>query len=316
MVASDAGMGGETVRRGRGRPRKAWAPKVTTGGARPVRRAIAYVRVSTGDQAENGYGLDAQRHAVATYVAAQGWELVAMAEDLGVSGTYGLDDRERDGMPRRPGLTLAMGLLESGAADALVVTALDRIGRAPAVCATIFDRIDRAGATFASLAEPSLSSDLLRGLYAGMASDERRRILDRTRDGRQAKLEAGGVMGRVPYGYTIVGARRTARVEIVETEATVVRAIYAARATGATLARIAADLNDAGTPGPTGGTWHARAVQRILDNVAYRGALQWSEGATTAAAAIREGVLPAILPVAPFRLATATDRAPRPTATA
>jgi site-specific DNA recombinase len=281
-----------------------------------VRRAVGYVRVSTGDQAEHGYGLDAQRAAILAYVTVRGWELVTLADDVGVSGTYGVDDRDRDGTPRRPGLTLAMGLLESGAADALVVGALDRIGRAPSVCATIFDRLDRAGATFVSLAEPSLSSDLLRGLYAGIASDERRRILDRTRDGRRAKLEANGVVGRVPYGYVIVGARRTARVEIVETEATVVRAIYAARADGATLARIADDLNGAGTPGPTGGRWHARVVQRVLDNVAYRGALQWSEGAMTAAATIREGALPAILPVAPFRLATDTDRAARPTAAA
>lgn len=316
MVANDAGAGAETVRRGRGRPRKAWAPKVTASTARPVRRAIGYLRVSTGDQVDNGYGLDAQRQAIEAYVTAQGWALVGIVEDQGVSGTYGLDDCTPDGAPRRPGLAAAIAAVEGGDAEALVVKALDRIGRAPAVCASVFDRLDRVGATFCSIAEPALSSDLLRGLYAGMASDERRRILDRTRDGRQAKLAAGGVVGRVPYGYRIVGARRTAQVEIVEDQAAIVRAIYAARATGATLARIASDLNDAGTPGPTGGLWHARVVQRVLENPAYRGALQWREGAMTEAGAVREGVLPAILPVAPFRLATDDACATRPTAAA
>jgi site-specific DNA recombinase len=302
----------ETVRRGRGRPRKVWEPKVTTSTPRPVRRAIGYVRVSTGDQADNGYGLDAQRAAIRDHAQAQGWALIAIVEDQGISGTYGLDDRTRDGAARRPGLAEAIARVEAGEAEALIVKALDRIGRAPSVCASVFDRLDHAGATFCSIAEPALSSDLLRGLYAGMASDERRRILDRTRDGRQAKLAAGGVVGRVPYGYRLVGHRRSARVEVVEDQAAVVRAIYAARATGLmTLARIAADLNAAGTPGPTGGTWHARAVQRVLDNPAYRGALQWREGALTEAGAIREGVLPAILPVAPFRRATDDDLAAR-----
>ena len=59
--------------------------------------------------------------------------------------------------------------LETGQGNALIVRALDRIGRAPAVCADVFSRIDRARETFASITEPALSSDLLRGLFAGMA---------------------------------------------------------------------------------------------------------------------------------------------------
>jgi site-specific DNA recombinase len=286
-----------TGRRGRGRPRKDWAPKPQATGPRPVRRAVGYVRVSTGDQAENGYGLDAQRAAVRAYVEAQGWVLVAIFEDQGTSGTYGLDDVTADGSPRRPGLLAALAAVE-GEAEALVVKALDRIGRAPAVCAAVFARLDAHGTTFASIAEPALSSDLLRGLFAGMASDERRRILDRTRDGRMAKLAAGGVVGRVPYGYRLVGSHRTARVEIVEEQAETVRAIHRARADGHTMARIAADLNAAGIGSPTGGRWYPSGVQRVLDNPAYRGAMQWREGAD---AVVREGVLPAIVPAAPFR---------------
>ena len=288
----------QAARRGRGRPRVAYTPRATAQGPRDVRQAIGYVRVSTGDQADHGYGLDAQRTAIRAYIEAQGWTLVGIVEDQGVSGTYGLDDVTADGSPRRPGLATALDAVETGRADALVVKALDRIGRAPAVCATVFARLDRALGTFASITEPALSSDLLRGLYAGMASDERRRILDRTRDGRMAKIALGGPVGRVPFGYRLVGTRRAARVEIVEDQATIVRRVFALRAGGITIAAITAVLNSDAIPAPQGGTWSTATIGKMVNNPAYHGTLRWREGVEI----IREEVLPVIVPAAtPFR---------------
>ena len=288
----------QAARRGRGRPRVAYTPRATAQGPRDVRQAIGYVRVSTGDQADHGYGLDAQRTAIRAYIEAQGWTLVAIVEDAGVSSTYGLDDRARDGTPRRPGLAAALDAVETGLADALVVRALDRIGRAPGVCAAVFARLDQARGTFASIAEPALTSDLLRGLYAGMASDERRRILDRTRDGRMIKIAAGGHPGRVPYGYRLVGTRRAARVEIVEDQAIIVRRVFGLRDAGMTIAAITAVLNADAIPAPQGGTWSTATIGKMVNNPAYRGTLRWREGVEI----IREGVLPVIVPaVTPFR---------------
>ena len=58
-------------------------------GLRPVHRAIGYIRVSSADQVTNGFGLDAQRQAITAYATAQGWEIVSIEEDQGISGTDG-----------------------------------------------------------------------------------------------------------------------------------------------------------------------------------------------------------------------------------
>src|SRR5688572_18733107 len=57
-------------------------------------RAVGYVRVSTQEQARDGYGLPVQKQAVIDFCRQQGYELVAMYEDAGVSGTLPLWERE------------------------------------------------------------------------------------------------------------------------------------------------------------------------------------------------------------------------------
>jgi site-specific DNA recombinase len=262
--------------------------------------------VSSADQVTNGFGLDAQRQAITAYATAQGWDLVGIQEDQGTSGTYGVADSNRDGNPRRPGLVAVLDALEAGQADSLIVRALDRIGRAPAVCADVFSRIDRARATFASITEPALSSDLLRGLFAGMASDERRRILERTREGRLQKIAQGGPVGSVPFGYRLVGSRRAARVEIHEPEAVIVRRIHALRASGHTMQAITAILNDEGIPAPRGGIWRQSTVGKIAINPAYSGTFHWGTVRRLPDGQLSDGaelvtlpdVIPAIVPAA------------------
>jgi site-specific DNA recombinase len=50
-------------------------------------KAAGYVRVSTEEQAREGYGLAAQEQAVKAYCQAQGWELVEVYADAGRSGS-------------------------------------------------------------------------------------------------------------------------------------------------------------------------------------------------------------------------------------
>ena len=45
-------------------------------------KAIGYIRVSTSRQAENGYGLDAQREQIEQFCAGNGLELVALISDV------------------------------------------------------------------------------------------------------------------------------------------------------------------------------------------------------------------------------------------
>ena len=159
-----------------GRPVKAWTPKPSAT-PREVRRAVGYIRVSTRDQAREGYGLGVQREAIEAECARRGWHLVAIHSDEGISGT-----RED-----RPGLSAALGAILSGTADALVTYHLTRIGR-PREASTLHrfvETLRASGATFVATAQPWIGSDPLTvGIAVAMAQAERDDILRRTASGR------------------------------------------------------------------------------------------------------------------------------------
>jgi site-specific DNA recombinase len=68
-------------------------------------RAVAYLRVSTDEQAQSGLGLEAQAHACRQWAAREGFDLAGpFADD--VSGAAPLD--------RRPGLLDAIAALGQG----------------------------------------------------------------------------------------------------------------------------------------------------------------------------------------------------------
>src|SRR4051794_11100207 len=83
-------------------------------------RVVGYVRVSTGEQAESGAGLEAQRQAIRMECDRRGWELVAIHEDAAASGKS---------LKNRPALAAAINQVESGEASTLVVSKLDRLSR-------------------------------------------------------------------------------------------------------------------------------------------------------------------------------------------
>src|SRR3954451_4598324 len=86
---------------------------------RGAMKAVAYLRVSTDEQAAHGVSLAAQKGKVAAYAELYDLELVAVIEDGGASGKT-LD---------RPGLKRALAVLHRGEAGALVVFKLDRLTR-------------------------------------------------------------------------------------------------------------------------------------------------------------------------------------------
>ena len=72
----------------RTRSRRARTTKTATTGS-----TVAYLRVSTDDQAESGAGLAAQRNAIEAVAAVRGWTITAWHEDGGVRECL----RTRDG---------------------------------------------------------------------------------------------------------------------------------------------------------------------------------------------------------------------------
>lgn len=213
---------------------------------RPAANAVvAYIRVSTDEQAAHGAGLDAQRAAIAAEAQRRGWTIVAEYADEGISGGKGLE--------ARPGLAAAVEAVETGRASALVAAKLDRVSRSVADTAALMERSRKGGwqLTTVDLAIDTTTpaGEAAAGMMAVFSQLERRLIGQRTREALAVKRAQGVRLGRP----STLSADVVARIVTERKNGTGVRAIAAA-------------LNTDGVPTARGGAqWYPSTVQRVLD---------------------------------------------------
>lgn len=231
-----------------------------------LNRAAIYLRVSTDDQATEGFGLDVQRERCRAQAIAKGWAIVGEYSDEGLSGT--LD------VAQRPALASLMAEAEAGHIDAIIVLALDRLGRKTRIVLDIADRCRLLAIALVSCKE-SLDTSTPQGqfvltMFAALAQLERDTIVERTTAGRNERGKRDGEKGgRVPLGYLRIATDST--IVIDGDGAAVVRRIFALRDGGLSMAKIAEALGDAPT-GHGGKRWYASSVREVLLNEAnYRG---------------------------------------------
>lgn len=210
-----------------------------TKSAAPV-RAIGYLRVSTGEQAESGAGLGAQRAALIAEAERHGWEL-EIVTDAGLSG--------KD--MKRPALVDAVTRLDQGQAQILLSAKLDRVSRSVRDFADLLERAKRKGWSLVllDLGDTSTAAgEMTANVIASAAQYERRLIGQRTSEGLAEKRAQGVRLGRP---------------SVLPRE--VVERIVNERDGGASLRTIGARLERDGIPTARGGAkWHASAVRAVL----------------------------------------------------
>jgi len=237
----------------------------------PIRAAI-YARVSSDQQAER-HTIDSQVEALLARAAADGHKIQAELRflDAGQSGASLI----------RPALERLRDLVAMAAIDVVYVHAPDRLARSYAHQAVLIEEFARAGAEVVFLNRPlgqTPEDTLLLQLQGMFAEYERARIVERSRRGKRHLAQAGvvSVLGRAPYGYRYVGREAgggTARFEVVEDEAAVVRRIfYWVGQERVSLAVVCRRLVEAGLPSPSGNArWTRSMVSVLLANTAYAG---------------------------------------------
>lgn len=206
-------------------------------------RAIGYLRVSTREQADSGAGLMAQQCAIESECARRGWDLIEIATDAGASGKS---------LRGRPALASAIGSVEQGQADCLMVAKVDRLSRSLMDFATLMDRSRRKGWSLVALDlgvdTTTPAGEMIASVMASFAQYERRLIAQRTKDALAVKKEAGVRLGRPRKVPCAVFAR-----------------IHDERSAGATLRAIAQSLEADGVPTAHGGRrWYPATVRSIL----------------------------------------------------
>lgn len=206
------------------------------------REFFAYARVSTLDQYEQGYGIDAQRRRIEQDAERRTWSLRAHFTDA-ASGRS---------LENRPALADALALLDAGEADGLIVAKLDRLSRSLADFVTI---VRRAYEWRWALVVLDLDIDtgtpngqLMAHVMASFAEYEREMGRQRTRDALAAAKARGVHVGR-PYSIDV------ATVELIAD----------LRTDGLTYREIAAELDRAGVPTSRGGRkWHPSVIGKVV----------------------------------------------------
>jgi len=218
-------------------------------------KVVGVVRVSKEEQTLSP---EAQREALARWCADNGAELVAVHEDIDVSGGAPLD--------RRPGLLAALADLGKLGAGVLLVAKRDRLARDPMVSAMAEAAASRAGARVVSTAGEGTDADgpadiLMRRMVDAFAEYERLIIGARTKAALAVKKAKGQRTGSVPYGYHL--ADDGVALEEDELEQRTIALVRGYRAEGLTLRAIGERLTASGTLPRSGKAWHPQTVARI-----------------------------------------------------
>jgi site-specific DNA recombinase len=229
-----------------------------------MKKTAIYLRVSTTEQALDGYGLEAQRAKCEAMATVKGWPVMRTYADEGISGTK--DESERQALAE------LLQAIEAKEVEAVIIASLDRLGRSTRLVLRLVDVLDAAGVDLVSCKE-SLDTSTPAGrfvlrMFASLAELERDNIVERTTAGRDAKgRETGEKGGRVPLGYTrIFRDGKAIRVDVDMAGAVIVRRIFVRRRKGATLTQIANELNRDKLKTPRGRGWHASSVRAVLAN--------------------------------------------------
>ncbi|OBB21104.1 resolvase [Mycolicibacterium setense] len=214
-------------------------------GPAPTGTTVAYLRVSTEEQAESGAGLAAQRTAIETLAAARGWTITAWHEDGGVSGGKAPH--------QRPGLAAALDAVQTGQAERLVVHKVDRLSRKFRDAVDLMETAaDEGWPLYIADIDADLTTSngrMLARMLAVVAEDERDRISQRTKAALAAKRAAGVRLGR-PSALP----------------AEVVARIVAARDAGSSFAKVADALNADAVPTAQGGAqWYPATVKAVFN---------------------------------------------------
>jgi site-specific DNA recombinase len=223
---------------------------------RTSRRAVGIVHVSrTG---EDPVSPTDQRERIAAACARDGLKLIDTLDELDVSGGAALE--------RRPGLSRAVDLIESGKAEVVVVAYFDRLFRSLPVQREVTERVEQAGGAILAVDVGEVRADtashwMSSTMLGAVAEYHRRTTAERTADAKRRAVDRGVA----PFPNLPPYLKRGGDDEILvdAKKARIVREAARMRADGATIAAVRAYLAKKGIKRSYHGT-QALLTSRML----------------------------------------------------
>jgi len=229
-----------------------------------------YIRVSTEDQAREGYSLEVQREYLEDYAKREGYEVCKVYWDDGVSAYS----------TRRPALQELLSDAKAMRFELVIAYKLDRFSRNLKDLLNLVDELSAYGVAFKSDAEPfgtSTSAGRLMFQQLGsFAEFERSRIAERVVPGMIRPAKQGNWQGScyAPFGYKYNKPKKL--LEIVPEKAKIVQLIYRLYIEGRSSFRVIEYLNKNGYKSRSGKLFYNKFICDVLKNPIYMGKIVWN----------------------------------------
>lgn len=236
-------------------------------------RAAIYVRVSTEEQAAEGYSIGAQKEMLQDYCIVEGWEVAGVYEDDGYSGRS----------VKRPAYQRMMSEMDSW--DVLLVIKMDRIHRNSRNFMNMMEVLSKHGKMFVSQSEALDTTNALGRFVVDMiqrlAQLESEQIGERTYMGMREKAETldkaeegKRTMGFTPpFGYRL----ENGGLEEEPDELPIVSRMFSEYLNGSTMDEISWSLGREGILTRRGNPWNKRNMSTVLHNPVYAGYMRWED---------------------------------------
>lgn len=229
-------------------------------------RVALYIRVSTPEQAREGYSIAEQKDRLIAYCRAKDWLISGVYVDGGFTGSN----------LKRPAIQKLIS--ETDKFDLVLVYKLDRLSRSQKDTLYLLEEVFHPrGVAFVSMQESFDTSAPLGkamvGLLAVFAQLEREQIKERTLMGRLARAKAGLYHGggHIPIGYDYIDGHLV----LNPYEADQVRKIYAWYLSGASFKAISDRLCAEGYSNKYSSYNSWTCIRNILSNETYTGTVHF-----------------------------------------
>lgn len=228
-------------------------------GSLEKRICAIYTRVSTEDQAREGFSLGEQRQRLADYCQALGYEIAGYYEDAGISAKTG---------NYRPEFERMLEDGKTGLFNTVLALKLDRISRSVFDMEKINKYFEENNLSLVCLYDQydtsTANGRMIQRIMTSVAQNEIDRTSERTKIGLDGAIKNGHIPARTPVGYRRVDKK----LEIDSVASLVVEKIFKLYARGKSHYKIAEQLNEENA---LHRSWSDSSIRRILENPVYKG---------------------------------------------
>ncbi|MGG0755769.1 recombinase family protein [Brevibacillus laterosporus] len=233
-----------------------------------MNRVAVYVRVSTEDQADEGFSIEGQLQMAREYCNRRNLDIVAVYKDEGISG------KDLQG---RHGMNHLLADCNRNIFDCVLVWKISRLGRNHRDTLNILHVFDKSNIKIMSCTEDvdynTPTGKMTLHLLGSIAEYERTVIVENVKMGMKTRAKKGLWNGGNMLGYK----SENKKLVIVEEEAFIVREAFKLYVSGKGFKSIAHEFNRLGYKTKRGQAFSITSIRTIITNPAYAGLIRFNK---------------------------------------